>query len=137
MDPINYAEHGLPKIEYTEYARQKVYYTVDVEQHDDLIDEFLDYVCGNCCAITYNDEILYNIYPSLSETEKQQQEIKRVQIIDDPQDLFAKIFASETQSRVIVYIGDSPMFVAFYYQPNSNFFYVEYYKSKKYEEDER
>ena len=133
MDPANFAEHSLPKIEYIEKHPSNTYAYLDAVQYKEFQDEILNYVSGDCYAITLDDEILYNSYKEKSVREQLQDDMIRDKIIDDPHRLFVKLFRKNVSARVIVYLfGENPWFVAVYYKPG--FLTMEYYKSEKYME---
>ena len=131
MDPANFAKHSLPKIEYNEMHPSKTYAYNDAEQYEEFQEEFLNYVTGDCHAITLNDEVLYNSYDDKSVREQLQEDMIRDKIMDRPHSLFVKLFRTDEKARVIVYLfGQNPWFVAIHYEPGS--LKMEYYKSKKY-----
>jgi hypothetical protein len=133
MDPINFAEHNLPKIEYKEIQKSKTYLAYDDYDYNEFKKEFVEWVTASCNAITFDDEIIYNTYKNMSIRESIQEEIIRNMIIDDPHSLLINIFKKNTNSRIIIYLfGENPWYVAIYSSPT--FITVEYYKSKKYEE---
>lgn len=132
MDPNNYAAHSLPMIEYEELESSKMYYVLDDLQYTEFQEVFTGYVSGDCHAITYDDEIIYNSYKDLSIKEHIQEDIIRSNIIDDPHaSIFVHLFRKNKRARVILYMfGENPWFMACYY--NDNIITTEFYKSKKF-----
>jgi hypothetical protein len=133
MDPINFAIHSLPKIEYTTKLPSVTYAIIDKEQYNEFRDDFISYISDDCYAITLNDEIIFNMYKEQLVREDYLDEMIREKIIDNPDVLFNKIFRKKEAARVIVYMsGENPYFVAVYYSPDCEIITVEYYKSTKY-----
>jgi hypothetical protein len=135
MDPLNFAENDLPKIEYTEKHASKTYILNDSNDYSKFKEEFLEYVSADCHAITLNDEIIYNGYKEKSVKETLQEDMIRNMIIENPHSLFVNIFRKNKDAHVIVYMfGNNPWFVAVYYKSDLDILTIEYYKSKKYME---
>lgn len=133
MDPVDYAIHSLPKIEYTEKLPSVTYAIIDREQYNEFKDDFISYISGDCYAITLNDEIIFNMYKEQLVRDDYLDEMIREKIIDTPDVLFNKIFRKNESARVIVYMsGEDPYFVAVYYTPKYQIITVEYYKSGRY-----
>ena len=133
MDPIGYADHFLPKIEYTELYPSKTYATLDRVQYNEFLEEITLYLSGDCHAITVNDDIIINSYEQKSYRELLIDKSIRDQCIANPHSLFVELFRKNEIARVILYLfGDTPWFVAVYFRPG--FLTVEYYKSAKYQE---
>ena len=134
MDPIGFAQHSLPKIEYTEKRRSQSYAMYDPEQYQEFKLKFLTYALVDCHAITLDDEIIYNMYGKKSIRENIQENLIRDRIISEPDQLFAKnALRNKKNFRVIIYLsGNSPWFVAIYYTARLDLLTVEYYKSEKY-----
>jgi len=133
MDPINFAEHNLPKIEYTVKDAPKTYNLIDSNDYSKFKGEFITYVSADCHAITLDNEIIYNGYKEKSIRETLQEDMIRNMIIENPHSLFVNIFRKNTDAHVIVYMfSDNPWFVAIYYRSDLETLTIEYYKSKKY-----
>jgi hypothetical protein len=131
MDPLNFAENSLPKIEYNEKHPSVLYYIDDKKQYADFKKEFIDYVSADCHAITLDDEILYNSYNDKSVRERLQDDMIRDKIMENPHSLFVNIFRKRRDARVIIYMfGTYPWFIAIYYNSARNLLTVEYYKSQ-------
>ena len=136
MDPIGFAEHSLPKIEYTEKRRSQTYAMYDPEQYQEFKLTFLTHILVDCHAITLDDEIIYNVYGKKSIREKIQEDLIRDRISRDPDQLFTHNALRYKKSfRVIIYLSEKfPWFVAIYYTARLDMLTVEYYKSEKYHE---
>jgi len=133
MDPPNFAENSLPKIEYNEKNRPMSYYIEDKKQYHAFKDEFISYVGADCHAIVVDDEILYNSYIEKSIRERLQDDLIRDKIITNPHALFVNLFRNGKNAKVIVYMfGNYPWFVAIYYNAERKLIDVEYYKSNAY-----
>jgi hypothetical protein len=135
MDPLNYSEYSLPKIEYTELQKSKTYYFGDPEEYNEFKALFTEYVSADCHAITCDDQVVYNCYQEKLLRDIILDDILRREIIDDPHVLFCPILRNKKDARVIVYLfGDTPWFMACYYTASIDIMTVEYYKSEKYSE---
>lgn len=133
MDPVNYAAHSLPKIEYNEMYPSKTYAFNDPVQYRDFQDEFALYMSGDCHAITINDDIIINAYEEKTHREQLIDDTIRTHCINSPHSIFVNLFRKNENARVILYMfRDTPWFVAVYFRPG--FLTVEYYKSAKYQE---
>jgi len=133
MDPPNFAENKLPKIEYFEMQRPKSYYIEDKKQYHDFKEEFISYVDADCHAIVVDDEILYNSYIEKSVRESIEDDVIRDKITANPHALFVNLFRKEKNAKVIIYMfGKYPWFVAIYYNAERKLIDVEYYKSNAY-----
>ena len=97
MDPANFAEHNLPKIEYYEMKPSKTYSVKSKSCYADFGDEFVECVSGDCYAITVDDEILYNAYEQKSIRDSLQDDSIRQMIISNPHDLFVKLFRKKKE----------------------------------------
>lgn len=134
MDPADFAAHSLPKIEYTEKDTSHAYGR-DRASLSEFYEEFTNYISGDCHAITVDDEIIYNSYEPKTIRETIQDGMIRQQLIANPHSLFINMFRNNKSGRVIVYMyGLTPWFVAVYYNHSHQLIYLEYYKSKAYEE---
>ena len=133
MDPANFADHMLPKIEYTQ-LKAPFSYSVDSKPcYDEFCQEFIACVSGDCHAITVNDEILYNSYESKSIRETLQDDMIREKIIENPHSLFVNLFRKKENAHVIIYmLGKTPWFLAVYYHDEMRLLTLEYYKSEEY-----
>lgn len=127
MDPANYSEHSLPKIKYEHLARMNTYDLDDPESYDELKNDFISYA-PNCCAITYDDEIIYNVYKKLTIREHVLEDMIRDTICDEPEYIFLRLFKKNESCRIILYMfGDNPWFMAYYYDPELNIIRQERY----------
>jgi len=133
MDPTDFVAHMLPKIEYYELHPSKSYSINSKSCYAEFCEEFAECVSGDCHAITVDDEILYNCYEPKSIRNSLRDDMIRQKIMDNPHELFVKLFRLKKDARVIVYMfAKSPWFLAVYYNPKIEMLTVEYYKSKKY-----
>lgn len=133
MDPPNFAENSLPKIEYYEKHRPRTYYIDDEKHYADFQEEIQTYVGADCHAITFDDEILYNSYTEKSIRERLEDDLIRDKIISNPHALFVNLFKKGANAKVVLYMfGKYPWFVAIYYNAERNLIDVEYYKSNAY-----
>lgn len=135
MDPVNYTVHSLPIIEYTELEAPRVYYT-ESDNYSEFIQEFTEYVSGDCHAITCDDEIIYNAYKKTGIREKIIEDRIRSDIIKDCHaSIFVHLLREKKDAKVIVYMfGQNPWFLACYYDSAYGIMTVESYKSKKFQE---
>jgi hypothetical protein len=132
MDPANYSQYSLPKIEYTELDKSQIFYfgNNSDEEYAKFKEMFSDYVSADCHAITCDDEVIYNSYQEKSIRDIIIDDVVRREIIDDPHVFFCPIFRNKKDARVIVYMfGVTPWFMACYYTASIDIMTVEFYRS--------
>jgi hypothetical protein len=133
MDPANYSDYSLPKIEYTELDKSQTFYFEKCGDSEDYIkfkELFSNYVSADCHAITCDDQVVYNCYQEKLLRDIILDEVVRREIINNPDMLFVPVLRNKKDARVIVYmLGDTPWFVACYYTASIDIMTVEFYRS--------
>ena len=123
MDPLNYAQYNLPKIEYIEKKKSITCYL------DEVIGIFEEYA-RRCDAVTLDDEVIYNSY-SKTAREFVQEDAILITILNDTERFFHKIMETPKSFRMMLYMRDPEQwFIGIYYNLDLQLFYVEFYRSK-------
>jgi hypothetical protein len=123
MDPLNYAQYNLPKIEY--FAKKKPITCF----LDEAIEIFQEYA-RSCDAVTVDDEVIYNSY-SKTAREFIQEDAILITILNDTERFFRKIMETPKSFRMMLYMKDTEQwFIGIYYNLDTDMFIVEFYKSK-------
>ena len=123
MDPLNYAQYNLPKIEYIEKKKSITGYL------DEVIEIFQEYA-RSCDAVTLDDEVIYNSYGK-TVREFIQEDTIIIAILNDTERFFRKIMETPKSFRMMLYMRDPEQwFIGIYYNLDLQLFYVEFYRSK-------
>jgi len=131
MDPANYVNHKLPKIEYNDLEHLRTYSLKRC--YGEFCADFKAFVSGDCDAITVDDEILFNNYEPKSLRDSILDDMFRQNIIDNPHNLLVRIIDQKKNAHMILYMcGNTPWFIAVYYNHLLRIFTIESYKSQKY-----
>jgi len=123
MDPLNYAQYNLPKIEYIEKKKSITGYL------DEVIEIFQEYA-RSCDAVTLDDEVIYNSYGK-TVRESIQEDTILIAILNDTERFFRKIMETPKSFRMMLYMRDPEQwFIGIYYNLDLQIFYVEFYRTK-------
>jgi len=105
MNPTQYSENCLPKIESTAVATSsKKYVATDSEQYAIFKKNLVKFISADCWAIVVNDEILYNLYKDKSVKENIQDTLFRNLMINDLDSVFRNAFCKEKDLHMIIYM---------------------------------